>query len=149
MVKDTTVDPGCLCFEITETSAIRDFSSASGFLRKLQGMGCLIALDDFGSGLSSFNYLKQLPVDYLKIDGSFIRDLKHGSRDYTFVKAIHEVSQAIGIKTIAEWVETKEVMDSLLEIGIDFAQGYYIGKPAPIQPEQTSEEIYLNRVSQE
>jgi len=131
-IKKSNVRPNILCFEITETAAIRDLSNAGSFLDLLQDMGCLVALDDFGTGLSSFNYLKQLPVDYLKIDGSFIRDLKPESQDYAFVKAIHAVSQAMGIQTIAEWVETPMVLTYLKDLHIDFAQGYHIARPEPL-----------------
>jgi diguanylate cyclase (GGDEF)-like protein len=126
------VQANILCLEITETAAIHDLSGASSFLAQLRAMGCLVALDDFGTGLSSFSYLKQLPVDYLKIDGSFIHELEPGSQDYTFVKAIHSVSQGMGIQTIAEWVETPAVLSYLEDMQIDFAQGYHIGKPEPL-----------------
>jgi len=131
-IKKSNIKSNILCFEITETAAIRDLATASSFLDQLQNMGCLVALDDFGTGLSSFNYLKQLPVDYLKIDGSFICELKPESQDYAFVKAIHSVSQAMGIQTIAEWVETPIVLDYLKDLHIDFAQGYHIGRPEPL-----------------
>jgi diguanylate cyclase (GGDEF)-like protein len=131
-IQESKVNPGRLCFEITETAAIRDFSSTGSFMNELRSLGCCFALDDFGTGLSSFTYLKQLSVDYIKIDGSFIRSIMDNSEDQAFVKAIHAVSQVMEIQTVAEWVENQQIMDYLAGIGIDLAQGYAIARPEPI-----------------
>ena len=121
-----------LCFEITETVAIGNFSNASKLINTLKKLGCQLALDDFGTGLSSFGYLKRLNVDYLKIDGVFVKDMAKDEQDFGIVKTIHELSHLFGKKTIAEYVESEDIIDKLKEIGVDFAQGYHLGKPIPI-----------------
>jgi diguanylate cyclase (GGDEF)-like protein len=126
---DSSVPPETLCFEITETAAIASLSHAVEFINEIRELGCQFALDDFGAGLSSFSYLKTIPVDYLKIDGAFVRDLQNDPMDYAIVQAINEIGHAVGLHTIAEFVENKETLASLDEIGIDFAQGYYIERP--------------------
>ncbi len=102
-------------------------------MQTLKKLGCNFSLDDFGSGLSSFTYLKNLPVDYLKIDGQFIRNVAEDDVDESMVKAISSVGHAMGIETIAERVETKQVLDKLCSLGIEFAQGYYIARPASVR----------------
>jgi diguanylate cyclase (GGDEF)-like protein/PAS domain S-box-containing protein len=124
---------GAVCFEITETAAISNLSRVVHFMKTLKKLGCKFSLDDFGSGLSSFTYLKNLPVDYLKIDGQFIRNVAEDSVDESMVKAISEVGQAMGIETIAERVETKQVLEKLGALGIEFAQGYYIARPTSVR----------------
>lgn len=121
-----------VCFEITETSAISNLAVASEFILALKEKGCHFALDDFGSGFSSLLYLKNLSVDYLKIDGSFIRNMTHESIDYAMVKSINEMSQAVGMETVAEFAESDEILQLLKDIGIDYAQGYSVGKPLPL-----------------
>ena len=123
---------GAICFEITETAAISNLSRVVHFMQSLKALGCKFSLDDFGSGLSSFTYLKNLPVDYLKIDGQFIRNVAEDSVDESMVKAIREVGHAMGIETIAERVETKQVLEKLGSLGIEFAQGYYIARPTSV-----------------
>ncbi|MDQ7731214.1 EAL domain-containing protein [Halomonas sp. SpR1] len=123
---------GTLCFEITESTAIAQLSSVSELIVTLKEYGCRFALDDFGTGLSSFSYLKQLPVDYLKIDGSFIRNVHQDPIDRAMVEAIHAVGKALAIKTIAEFVETQATLDTLHQMGIDFAQGDLLGRPEPL-----------------
>jgi len=123
---------GAICFEITETAAISNLSRVVHFMQTLKKLGCKFSLDDFGSGLSSFTYLKNLPVDYLKIDGQFIRNVAEDSVDESMVKAIREVGHAMGIETIAERVETKQVLEKLGALGVEFAQGYYIARPASV-----------------
>jgi len=123
---------GAICFEITETAAISNLARVVHFMQTLKKLGCKFSLDDFGSGLSSFTYLKNLPVDYLKIDGHFISNVAEDSVDESMVKAIHEVGSAMGIETIAERVETKQVLDKLGSLGVEFAQGYYIARPASV-----------------
>jgi Amt family ammonium transporter len=124
---------GAVCFEITETAAISNLSRVIHFMQTLKKLGCKFSLDDFGSGLSSFTYLKNLPVDYLKIDGHFIRNVAEDSVDESMVKAISEVGHAMGIETIAERVETKQVLEKLGALGVEFAQGYYIARPASVR----------------
>jgi diguanylate cyclase (GGDEF)-like protein len=121
--------PGAMCFEITETAAIENLSSVVYFMRELKNRGCHFALDDFGSGLSSFMYLKTLPVDYLKIDGQFVENVTRDPVDRSMVAAISQVGHAMGIQTIAERVESPEVLAELGRLGIGFAQGFYIAKP--------------------
>ena len=122
-----------ICFEITETAAISNLSRVIHFMQVLKKLGCKFSLDDFGSGLSSFTYLKNLPVDYLKIDGQFIHNVAEDSVDESMVVAINQVGKAMGIETIAERVESKEVLDKLSELGVEFAQGYYIARPTSVQ----------------
>lgn len=124
---------GAICFEITETAAISNLSRVIHFMQALKKLGCKFSLDDFGSGLSSFTYLKNLPVDYLKIDGQFIRNVAEDFVDESMVRAITDVGRAMGIETIAERVETKQVLDKLSALGIEFAQGYYLARPTSVQ----------------
>ena len=121
-----------ICFEITETVAISNLTQAVSFIDELKQHGCKFALDDFGSGLSSFAYLKSLPVHYLKIDGSFVRDISKDKIDKAMVKSIQQVAEAMNLKTIAEWVEDEQTLNILNELGVDFAQGNYIASPVPI-----------------
>ncbi len=123
---------GAVCFEITETAAISNLARVVHFMQELKKLGCKFSLDDFGSGLSSFTYLKNLPVDFLKIDGHFIRHVAEDSVDESMVKAIAEVGKAMGIATIAERVESKAVIEKLGEIGVEFAQGYFIARPTSV-----------------
>jgi diguanylate cyclase (GGDEF)-like protein/PAS domain S-box-containing protein len=138
---------GAICFEITETAAISNLSRVVHFMRELKKLGCKFSLDDFGSGLSSFTYLKNLPVDYLKIDGQFIRNVVNDSVDESMVKAISEVGHAMGIETIAERVESKQVLDKLGSLGIEFAQGYYIAKPASVDTFEPWGEMETQRLA--
>ena len=132
-MKSSEVPPGVICFEITETAAIENIDAATGFIHELKRLGCRFALDDFGSGLSSFAYLKKLPVDYLKIDGSFVRDMETDAVDCAMVSAIYQLASVLGIKTIAEYVENDNILKKLADIGIDYAQGYGISKPLLLQ----------------
>ncbi len=121
--------PGAMCFEITETAAIANLGNVVYFMRELKARGCHFALDDFGSGLSSFMYLKNLPVDYLKIDGQFIEHVTRDPVDRSMVEAISQIGKAMGIQTIAERVESAEVLAELGRLGVGFAQGYHIARP--------------------
>jgi len=126
-----------ICFEITETAAITNLDRCVSFIKQLQEFGCTFALDDFGSGLSSFSYLKHLPVKYLKIDGSFIKDICSNKTDEIVVTSIHKTAKALNIKTVAEYVSNDDIYNLVKKIGIDFVQGYKIGKPqelATIKP---------------
>lgn len=131
-IKQHEINPELLCFEITETAAIDNMSTAIHFMNVLKKLGCSFALDDFGSGLSSFSYLNSLPVDYLKIDGAFVIDIDKDPMHYAMVKSINEVGQVMGIKTIAEYAASESIIKSLKEIGVDNAQGYAIARPIPL-----------------
>ena len=127
-----SIDPRQICFEVTETAAIANLASAIDLMGALRSDGCRFALDDFGSGLSSFGYLKALPVDYVKIDGAFVQNLDSEPVDRVMVEAINSVGHAMNLKTIAEFVENDAVMRELQRLGIDYAQGYGIGRPAAL-----------------
>jgi Amt family ammonium transporter len=122
----------CFCFEITETFAITSLSGASTFMHELKRLGCLFALDDFGSGLSSFGYLKNLPVDFLKIDGQFTRDMVQDAIDLAMVRSINETGHVMNIRAVAEFVENRETLALPKGVGVDFVQGYYIDTPKPL-----------------
>ncbi|NIP71867.1 MAG: EAL domain-containing protein [Gammaproteobacteria bacterium] len=125
------VDPTSICFEITETSAVANLSRARQFIDALRRRGCRFSLDDFGAGLSSFAYLKSLPVDFLKIDGTFVRDICDDPMDRALVESIHQIGAAVGIETIAEYVETPGTLEALREIGVNYAQGVALAEPEP------------------
>jgi len=129
LLNQENVKPELIIFEITETSAVSNFLSAKSMIKKLKALGCRFALDDFGVGFSSFYYLKSLPVDYVKIDGSFVKHMDTNQEDRVFVKVLTEVSQTFGKKIIAEFVENQAILQLLDELGVDYAQGYYVSKP--------------------
>lgn len=131
LITESKIDASKICFEVTETAAISNLTAANTFIATLKDLGCRFALDDFGSGLSSFGYLKNLPVDYLKIDGMFVKDMVEDPIDKAMVKSINDIGHVMGMQTIAEFVENDAIMERLKAIGIDYAQGYGIGKPEP------------------
>jgi EAL domain-containing protein (putative c-di-GMP-specific phosphodiesterase class I) len=128
------VDPGQLVIEVTETAAISDMTRARHFCAGVQKLGCAVALDDFGAGFGSFQYLKQLPFRYLKIDGDFIRGLPASPQDQLVVKALVELANGMGKQTIAEYVEDEATVECLRDLGVDFAQGFAVGRPHPAVP---------------
>ncbi len=130
--KEIEMPSSLVCFEITETAAISNFPQALHFIQVLRQNGCKFSLDDFGSGLSSFGYLKNLAVDYLKIDGSFVRDIIADATDRAMVQAIISIGHTMNIKTIAEFVENDEVADMLRNMGVDYGQGYGLHRPEPL-----------------
>ncbi len=154
LLNDSSLSPSQLTFEITETAAIANLRDASKFISKLKDMGCEFALDDFGSGFCSFSYLKKLPVDKLKIDGSFVKNLASTKVDQAMVQSMNQIAHALGKKTIAEFVENDQTLQLLKSYGVDFAQGNYLGLPSAqiyspmdfqnIQTEKDSEELVLN-----
>ena len=133
-LKATGLDPAALTFEVTETVAIADMAVAETFLCKLQEIGCRTALDDFGSGMSSFAYLRDLPVDLVKIDGRFVKNLAANPVDQAMVKAMNEIAHALGKQTVAEFVESEDSLILLKSFGVDYVQGYHLGRPNVILP---------------
>lgn len=128
-LQETGLEPSALIFEVTETVAIADMAAAQSFLSRLRALGCQTALDDFGSGMSSFAYLRDLPVDIVKIDGRFVKNLAANSVDQAMVKAMNEIAHALGKQTVAEFVENEESFQLLIQYGVDYGQGYHLGRP--------------------
>jgi EAL domain-containing protein (putative c-di-GMP-specific phosphodiesterase class I) len=127
------IDANFLTFEITETAAVAHLSKVVRFMQALAESGCQFALDDFGTGMSSFAYLKNLPVQVLKIDGAFVRDMLNDPVDHAFVEAIHRIGHLMGMQTVAEYVESEALLNALHEIGIDHAQGDAVARPRPLE----------------
>ncbi|MEO7493300.1 MAG: EAL domain-containing protein [Massilia sp.] len=132
LIDNSPVPASKLCFEITEHGAIADMQKTIAFIEALSARGCRFSLDDFGTGMTSFSYLKQLPVDFIKIDGSFIQSMSSSQVDYEMVRFTNDISHMMGRKTIAEYVSDPDILDKLRRIGVDFAQGYWVGKPRPL-----------------
>ncbi len=139
--RQSKLPPHKICFEVTETAAIANLVYATRFISALRRLGCRFALDDFGSGLSSYAYLKNLPVDYLKIDGMFVKDIVDDAISFAMVKSINDMGHVMGKQTIAEFVENDAILDKLREIGVDYAQGYGIDRPRPIEEIAADSEI--------
>lgn len=129
-IRDSGADPQRLIFEITETAAVENITQAAHFTNLLHTLGCRIALDDFGVGFSSFQYLKHLPVDMIKIDGNFVRHLAHDDFDRVFVQAMSDMARGLGIISTAEFIESEDVIAILLELGVDMGQGFHLARPA-------------------
>jgi EAL domain-containing protein (putative c-di-GMP-specific phosphodiesterase class I) len=131
LLRDSPIDPSHLILEITETAAIADFACARNLMLAIKALGCRFALDDFGAGFSSFYYLKEFPADFVKIDGAFVRQLPAHPDHQVLVKALNDVAQSFGKRTIAEYVEDADTLAILKEYGVDYAQGYFTGPPRP------------------
>jgi len=132
LIERSEVPSGKLCFEITENGAIANMQKTIEFIGKLSKRGCRFSLDDFGTGMTSFSYLKELPVDFIKIDGSFIQKMSSSAVDYEMVRFANDISHMMGRKTIAEYVTNPAIVEHLKHIGVDYAQGYWIAKPGPL-----------------
>ena len=135
-------DPSRIVVEITETAAIASFSQANRFIHALKDLGCRFALDDFGTGLSSFGYLKHFPVDFLKIDGSFVKEILHDPIDREMVRSINEIGHLTGKQTIAEFAENVEIIEMLRSLGVDYAQGYGIATPQRVMKLASGSEAF-------
>ena len=131
-IEESLVDPRRLCFEITETAAISKLDSAIRFISALKVKGCRFILDDFGSGLSSFAYLKDLSMDFLKIDGEFVQNMVDDRVKRAMVESINQIGHVMGLQTIAEWVENRQTLETLRDLGVDYAQGYWLCRPQPL-----------------
>jgi Amt family ammonium transporter len=131
-VVDSGLPPEILCFELTETSAVSNLARADRLMQRLRALGCSFALDDFGTGLSSLVYLKSLPVSVLKIDGAFVRDAGTNQRTESMVRAIAQLARTMGMETVAEYVETDDLRTRMAALGVDYGQGFAIGRPVPI-----------------
>ncbi len=142
-LKQCDLPPSALCFEVTESAAVSNLTKAQAFIDALRKRGCAISLDDFGAGLSSFAYLKNFKVDTLKIDGSFIRDITDNRISESMVAAITQVAKVMELSTVAEYVESEKTRKLITELGVNYAQGHIIGKPAPIDSvlEQLSDSV--------
>jgi len=133
LVERNKVKPKTLCFEVTETATIKRIEKACGFIEHLKQFGCEFSLDDFGSGLSSFSYLRSLPVDYLKIDGCFVADIEEDLSNRAIVTSFNMLAHELGMKTVAEYVETEEIAELLATMGIDYLQGFGVGAPRSLE----------------
>jgi EAL domain-containing protein (putative c-di-GMP-specific phosphodiesterase class I) len=138
-LEETGVPPDRLIFEITETAAVANIARAATFANRLSELGCRFALDDFGAGFGSFYYLKHLPFDYLKIDGEFVRHCTTNETDRILIAAVVQIAKGMGKHTIAEFVADQESVDVLTRLGVDYGQGYFLGRPEPLAQHLTTE----------
>ncbi len=132
-LKEYAVEPTRIIFEITESASINNLVATRAMIERLNGLGCHFSIDDFGTGFSTFNYLKQLPAQHVKIDGSFVRDMLNDPIDLALVKAINDISRSLDKRSVAEYVENKEIFLALKDIGVDYGQGYFIARPMPVE----------------
>jgi EAL domain-containing protein (putative c-di-GMP-specific phosphodiesterase class I) len=146
-IKQSSLPPGALCFELTETATVGNLAKAQNFMRSLQDLGCQFALDDFGTGVSSLAYLKDLSVNYLKIDGTFVRDAIVNSRSESMIKAIAQLAKVMCMETIAEYVETDMLRARMTDLGVDYGQGFAMGKAQPLEELLSELAIYEATVS--
>jgi EAL domain-containing protein (putative c-di-GMP-specific phosphodiesterase class I) len=131
-LRSSNVPTNKLIFEVTETVAAENLNFTNKFIGTIKQFDCKFSLDDFGSGYSSYSYLKNLNIDYLKIDGAFVKDILHNKADIAIVKSMNEIAHSLGLATIAEYVENNDIRELLREIGVDYAQGYGVHKPMPL-----------------
>ncbi len=131
-MRSSGLPPELFCFELTENTAVASVKRATELMGKLRSLGCGIALDDFGTGLSSLSYLRELPVTMLKIDGSFVRDVIRDPRAESMVRAIAQLARTMSLATVAEYVETKEILARVATLGVDYGQGFAIARPVPL-----------------
>jgi len=146
-IEKSGLPPNVLCFELTETATVGNLVKAQGFMRTLQNLGCQFALDDFGTGVSSLAYLKDLSVNYLKIDGSFVRDSVLNARSDSMIKAIAQLAKVMCMETIAEYVETDILRVKMTDLGVDYGQGFAMGKSQPLEELLAELAIYEATVS--
>jgi EAL domain-containing protein (putative c-di-GMP-specific phosphodiesterase class I) len=146
-IKASSLPPSVLCFELTETATIGNLVKAQKFMHSLQDLGCQFALDDFGTGVSSLAYLKDLSVNYLKIDGSFVRDAIVNARSESMIKAIAQLAKVMCMETIAEYVETDLLRARMADLGVDYGQGFAMGKAQPLEDLLRELAIYEATVS--
>jgi diguanylate cyclase (GGDEF)-like protein len=137
LLEQYSVEPSRVCFEITETVAVRNLSRVARLIERLRSVGCRFALDDFGAGMSSFGYLKNLPVDFIKIDGSFIRDMLDDPMSEAIVRAVTDIGHRRGLQVIAEWVTGPKVVEALVDLGVDYGQGFALHEPEPVMFQRT------------
>jgi EAL domain-containing protein (putative c-di-GMP-specific phosphodiesterase class I) len=128
----TRIAPGKICFEVTETTAVGHVGEVRWLMQELRGMGCRFAIDDFGSGMASYGYLRDLPVDYLKIDGTFVRSCARDELDRSIVESIVHVARTLSVRTVAEWVDDLPTAELLRDVGVDYLQGFEFGRPSPL-----------------
>jgi EAL domain-containing protein (putative c-di-GMP-specific phosphodiesterase class I) len=140
------LNPAVFCFELTESAAVSNLATAEAVMRRLREFGCTVALDDFGTGLSSLAYLRSLPIDMLKIDGSFVRDILKDPRAESMVQAIAHLARAMRLTTVAEYVETDEIRLRIAALGVDYGQGFAIARPAPLAEVLAELPIYVAAV---
>ncbi|MEM0516498.1 EAL domain-containing protein [Pseudoalteromonas sp. YIC-827] len=147
MLSDHGVDPKRVIFEITESASVGNLEATREMILALNALGCDFSIDDFGTGFSTFDYLKRLPAQHVKIDGSFVRDMQRDPIDYALVKAINDIAASLDKGSVAEYVENKEIYRMLKEIGVDYAQGYFIAKPAPLHALENNQKIIAAKTS--
>jgi EAL domain-containing protein (putative c-di-GMP-specific phosphodiesterase class I) len=126
------IDPRRIIFELTETVFIKSLEKACEVANQIRALGCTFSLDDFGSGFSSLRYLRSLPVDIVKIDGSFVKNIQSDQIDFTLLRSMNEIAHLLGKRTVGEFVESEEMSGCLKELGVDYGQGYYFGAPVPL-----------------
>ena len=131
-IAQSGIEPSRLLLEVTESGVIHNINTAVNIMQKIRSIGCKFALDDFGTGFASYNHLKLLPVDIIKIDGCFIKNIETSPEDRMFVKSLTEIGCSMNMQIVAEYVENGEILEILSELGVQYAQGYHIGKPAAL-----------------
>jgi EAL domain-containing protein (putative c-di-GMP-specific phosphodiesterase class I) len=142
-LEKTSLNADQVCFEITETAAITNITAAASMMNDLKKLGFNFALDDFGKGVSSYSYLNNLPVDYLKIDGEYVREINSNPVSYEIIRSVNEIAHLLGMETIAEYVENDAILATLKTIGIDYVQGFNFGLPQPLEDHDSADIVDL------